>query len=251
MLYTLNSKTAILDKTLGKAGLEVVGWILKPVDYLKEKGEYFWNSYIYLVNLKQENDLLKEQIDKLLLEKHNLEFKLNTLERFASIFHLNPFPEYKYIGSRILAKRLGPGGLLETIVLDKGEVQGLKPDDVVLNPYGVIGRLQKVSLTSSLVLLACDSNSKIAVVSAKHRVPGILKGEGYRSLLSVLYVPKNVTLEKGEILLTSGTDEFFPPGLPIAKIDSFKSQDISLFLDVKASLLVDPYLLEEVLILRK
>ncbi len=69
-------------------------------------------------------------------------------------------------------------------------------------------------------------------------------------MLNLLYVPKNVSLDKGEILLTSGTDELFPPGLPIAKIDSFKSQDISLFLEVKASLLVDPYLLEEVLILR-
>lgn len=249
-VYTLNSKTSFLDKSLGKVGLEVVSLILKPAFYLEKKGKEIWFSYIYLVDLKKKNDLLTAEIDKLKLENQRLERQVATLQRFQSIFKLKPFPEYKYVGSEIIAKRLGPGGLLESIVVDKGKQDGIQEGDIVVSPQGIVGKIEKVATSSSIVLLACDPNSKIAVISKKNRTPGILEGRGYGNLANLLYVPKNTFLEKEEILVTSGTDEIFPAGIPVARIEQITQEEISLFLEVRASFLVDPYLLEEVLILK-
>ncbi|MDQ7031865.1 MAG: rod shape-determining protein MreC [Desulfonauticus sp.] len=251
LVYTINIKTHVLERYLGTWGLEIVGKVLGPVDYVVGKIHNFWTTYVYLVDVKKENDQLKAEISQLRVENTFLRTRLNTLQRFEKLFNLKPFPPYKYTGARVIAKRLGPSGLLESIVIDKGFLDGLKKDSAVFSPKGLIGRIQKIAPHTSVVLLAVDPNSKVAVISEKNRTPGILQGGGYTKPGNLLYVLKSYRLDDKELLLTSGADEIFPPGIPVARVTSVTKENLSLFLNVKVKFEVDPYLLENVLVMTK
>lgn len=236
---------------MGSTGLEIVGVGLRPIDYIFEQVEDFWTSYIYLVGVKQENDFLKKNLEQLQVENLALKNQLTYLHQFFTIFKLRPFPQYKYTGARIIGKKLGLSGLLESVIINKGYRDGLKEDLAVFSPKGLIGKIQKLSPHSALILLAIDPNSKVAVISEQSRVPGIIKGEGYGKSGILLYVPQSSKLKRGELLLTSGTDEIFPPGLPVARVESIRNTDLSLFLKIKVSFEVDPYLQNVVLVMLK
>ncbi|WP_456324040.1 rod shape-determining protein MreC [Desulfonauticus submarinus] len=236
---------------MGSTGLEIVGVGLRPIDYIFDQVEDFWNSYIYLVGVKQENDLLKKDLERLQVENLALKNKLTYLHQFFTIFKLRPFPQYKYTGARIIGKKIGPSGLLQSIIIDKGYNDGLKKDLAVFSPKGLIGKIQKLSPHSALILLVIDPNSRVAVISEQSKVPGIIRGEGYGNHGILLYVPRSSRLKKGELLLTSGTDEMFPPGLPVARVENIIDSELSLFLKIKVSFEVDPYLQNVVLVMLK
>ena len=96
-----------------------------------------------------------------------------------------------------------------------------------------------------------DLNSKIAVMGQTHRTPCIISGMGTGQPLQVLYVPLNAPIERGELLVTSGLDDIFPKGVPVARVTAVERSDISLFLDVEAEVLIDLTVLEEVLLLKR
>jgi len=250
-LYTFNEKTELLDKYLGKVGLEVTGFVFRPVIWIEQKVNFVWHTYINLVHVQQENEQLKKDLKQLKVENIQLKTQLHLLNKLAAFFKLKPFPQYRYTAAIVIAQKLGPGGLLESIILNKGQKDGLSKDLAVFTPQGLVGRIYKLSLHTSIVLLAVDKNSKIAVISEKTRISGILQGQGYGHRGKVNYMPKNKKPLKGELLLTSGLDQIFPPGLPVAKIGDISQDKRFLFWQVKANFIVDPYLQEIVFVMLK
>jgi rod shape-determining protein MreC len=86
----------------------------------------------------------------------------------------------------------------------------------VLAPEGVVGRIDKVFDDYSDVMLITDARSKVAVEVARNRAQGILQGFSEDS--AVVDVPKDYTVEAGDLVQTSGVDELFPKGYPVGQV---------------------------------
>lgn len=250
-LYSWNLRTGQLDRLATYTGLEAVKWVVMPGEWVYGQLTDFWDRYIYLVGLKQENDLLSSQNDLMRLEIMNLRERAAEAERLADLLDFSPVPGWNVDGARVIAHRTGPVAALDSIVVDKGSTSDVHDDTPVMTPHGVVGRILRAGLSASNVLLLTDPNSRISVRGQLNRSSGLLVGNGDKKNLNLKYMKLNAPVVEGELLVTSGLAEIFPPGLPVARVVSIERSDISLFLKVEAEPLVDMDNLEEVLLVHR
>lgn len=248
-IFTWNLRTGYLDALSNYTGMDVSGFIIRPGLWVSEQITGFWSRYVYLVGLKQENDQLQERMEELQRENMIMSSQARSAERLERLLEFTPPDSWDFSGAQVIAHRMGPAASLATLTINRGGSSGVKADMPVVCMGGVVGRVLDTGATVSSVLLLNDPNSRIAVLGADNRSPGMLAGQGYGKNLLVRYVNLNAIIDPGEMLLTSGLSGIFPKGLPVARVVKVQRSDISLFLTVLAEPLVDVSCLEEVLLL--
>ncbi|MFZ4517087.1 MAG: rod shape-determining protein MreC [Microthrixaceae bacterium] len=105
--------------------------------------------------------------------------------------------------------------------IDKGSSSGLKEGMPVVTTAGLVGRLDRVSRTRSVVQLATDPSFVIGVRLASSQDLGVGRGGGDADRF---IVDRGIELadpvEPGEAVLTSGlSDSVMPPDIPIGLVD--------------------------------
>ncbi|WP_147819803.1 rod shape-determining protein MreC [Salidesulfovibrio onnuriiensis] len=250
-LYTWNLRTGHLDALSSYTGLDLAGWIIRPGQWVSEQVTGFWDRYVYLVGLKQENDQLRAENAKIRLDNLMLMDRAGSTERLERLLLFQPIPQWEAQGARIVAHRLGPATSLDTLTIDKGSLSGVEADMPAISLDGVLGRVLRTGASASHVLLLSDGNSRIAVMGRENRSQGILFGQGRGEPLRIEYINLNSAIEPGELMITSGLAGIYPKGLPVARVTGVFRSDISLFLTVEAEPLVDVDSLEEILLLKR
>ena len=219
---------------------------MAPGKWVNEQVSSFWTRYLYFVGIRQQNDQLRVELDAAKQELAGLREYASEVERLRQLLSLTPPVDWTRLGARIISHRLGPNAALETFLIDKGSAHGVTVNAPVVSPDGVVGRVLRISPTAATILLITDPNSRIPVVSQKNRTQGVVKGEGPTKELTLQYVPQGAPIEEGEILVTSGLEEIFPKGLPVARITTVGRSGSSLFQLINAQPLFSPRQLEEV-----
>ncbi len=250
-MYTWNLRTGHLDALSSYTGLDVSSFILRPGLWVSDKVTGFWDRYVFLMGLKQQNDELLDENSDLKREIMLLSSRSRSAERLEELLHFSPPEKWEFSGARVIAQRMGPAGMLDTVAVDKGSAFGVDADMPVVSLDGIVGRILNTGFVTSSVLLLTDSNSRIAVIGESNRSPGMLSGKGYGEMLELRYVNLNAVIEPGELLLSSGLSGIYPKGLPVARVSKVQRSDISLFLTILAEPLVDVAGLEEVLLLKR
>jgi rod shape-determining protein MreC len=250
-IYTWNLRTGHLDALSSYTGLDISGFILRPGLWVSDKVVGFWDRYIYLVALKQQNDALREEASELRRRNMLMAAQARSAGRLEKLLGFKPPQGWATDGARVIAHRMGPAGVLDTLVVDRGSASGVMPDMPVVTPSGVVGRVLETGATASSVLMLTDANSRIAVIGDQNRSPGMLSGQGYGRPLQMRFVNLNAVIDPDELLLSSGLSGLYPKGLPVARVTKVQRSDISLFLTVEAAPLVDVGGLEEVMLLRR
>lgn len=250
-IFTWNLRTGHLDALSSYTGLDFSGLIIRPGLWVSDQVVNFWERYIYLVGLKEQNDNLREEAARLTRENMLLTARARSAGRLEEQMGYTPPDFWAFSGAHVISHRMGPAGVLSTLAIDRGASSGVEADMPVLSLDGVAGRVLETGALTSSVLLLTDSNSRIAALGEANRSPGMLTGQGYDKPLKMRFVNLNAVIEPGELLVTSGLSGIFPKGLPVARVIKVQRSDISLFLSVDAEPLVDVARLEEVLLLNR
>ncbi len=250
-LYAWNSRTGTIDRLAEHTGLEFVGLVLKPGLWAERGISDFWTHYIYLQDVRAENDRLAEQVRSMTLALSQAAEDQAELKRLRSLMLLTPPEGWIMRGSRVLAGRIGPLASFDSLLIGNGYFSGAGPGTPVATENGVIGRVLRAAPYTATILLLTDPNSSIAVISEKSRAAGILTGNGANAPLDLKYVTREAPLELGELLITSGRDNVFPKGLPVAVVTSIQDDVLVPFRRVQAESLVDTASLEEVALLER
>ncbi|MFH1915094.1 MAG: rod shape-determining protein MreC [Pseudomonadota bacterium] len=250
-LYTWNLRTGHLDALSSYTGLDIASLVIRPGQWAFERATSFWERYIHLVGLKQQNDDLVRDNAQLTRKNMILAAEARSAERLEQLLSFTPPEQWEFSGARVVAHRMGPTGALATMTVDRGAASGVSADMPVVSLDGVVGRVLRTGGVAATVLLLTDANSRIAIIGEHNRTPGMLAGQGYDEPLTVHYMNLNAVIDPGELLLTSGLSGVFPKGLPVARVVRVRRSDISLFLTVEADPLVDVAGLEEVLLLHR
>lgn len=248
-IYTWNAKTGFLDRIVVATGLEVVGGVLAPGKRVHREVVEFWDRYVYLVGVRQENESLRKERNDLRMDLDRAREKKHEAARLEKLLSFTSPPGWQRIGARVVGHRLGVSAVLISLVIDKGQCSGVVKDTPVIDPRGVVGRVHRPGLHFSSVLLLVDPNSHIPVMGATSRIPAIVEGQGDDRPLLVKYVPLNDIMPQGEILITSGLGGMFPKGLPVAQVTQVTGSPLSLFQHILAQPLVRPKMQEELLLL--
>lgn len=249
-LYTWNARTGVLNTLAERSGLEAVGYVLAPFDWVKENISYAWEHYFALVGVAEENTRLREELKRAEMDKNLTREERAELTRLRRFFSIDALKKTSGFGARVIAKQFGPMAVLKTMTVDKGYLDGAITGTAVVVPEGVVGKVLRAAPNAATVLLITDADCRIAVVSQETRTPAVVTGvAGDGNSLDVRYVGQVATLKSGELLVTSGVDGQFPKGIPVGRVTSVEAAVDTLFLAVQAQPMVPLDNLEEVIML--
>ena len=186
------------------------------VSYPEKKLNNTINFLSEYLNVYNENQELKIEIDKLKGKELNYIFLENENKKLKEIFGENTNIS-EGIVSRVLIDK--DGKFLKSIILNKGSKDGIKIGMVVLEKSYLIGQVIEVNYTTSRAILISDLNSNIPVVIEPGSFQSILSGTG-KDYGIIKYSKKELVLEDNSIVNTSGSGGNFRAGLPIGRINN-------------------------------
>jgi rod shape-determining protein MreC len=110
-------------------------------------------------------------------------------------------------------------------------------DTPVVGATGLVGRVIRSSRRSCWIETLTHPAAAVAVMTQSGEIEGLVTGDGTRDV-AVEYVSRNAELLRGELLVTSGADGIYPPGIPVAAVSRIRESDAA-FLEVLATPAVD------------
>jgi len=179
------------------------------------------------LNVRKENEKLKEEIEKYKSLELNVEYLANQnkdLQKILETEYLNQNLN-NIVLAKVLVDKNSP--FLKSIIINKGTSAGvLKGMPVTQNNY-LIGRIVETNYLSSRVLLLNDLNSRIPVTLGE-AAQAILSGSGVNNP-TLEYLPEDFEMIEEINVFASGKDGIFNPGTPIGKTNS--KGEVELFVD--------------------
>ncbi len=108
--------------------------------------------------------------------------------------------------------------LRQRLLINRGGSSGVFKRQPVITGEGLLGQVYRLGPFSSEIILITDSEHMLPVQVLRSGVRTIALGSGHSNALELPYVPSNYDVKVGDVLVTSGLDEVFPYGLPVARV---------------------------------
>lgn len=115
------------------------------------------------------------------------------------------------------------------LIVDRGEQDGVKAGQIVLGPDGLFGQVIRVQPFSSEIRLVFDKDFPVPVMVLRNELRAVIYGGVIPNTMEVRFLPFNSDIKTGDILVTSGLDETYPKGIPVARVKSIESSPGSMF----------------------
>lgn len=175
-------------------------------------------SYVNLgdvnAKLEAENEELRGQI---------YEMKRQLAERHIDTMQFNGFNRsaFRFVGTRVINATLGKSN--NTLTINKGEKDGIRPQMGVICSSGVVGIVYLTSTRYSIVIPLINTNSKVSCRLGKSNFFGTLQWEhGDPTRAQMTGVPLHAKIKPGQTVETNGFSDIFPSAVPIGKVESAK-----------------------------
>ena len=167
------------------------------------------------LNLKEENEKLREVIENYKSLDLNLEYLTNENKNLRKVLNAENIINAKDIVlAKVLVDRNSP--FLKTIIINKGTQSGIKKGMPVTQNNYLVGRIVDTNYLSSRVLLLTDLNSRIPVSLDADSSQAILTGSGTKNP-KLEYLPEEYEFKEDVNVFASGKESIFIPGTPIGK----------------------------------
>jgi rod shape-determining protein MreC len=166
-------------------------------------------------NVYQENLRLRDENSRLRQWQNAAVVLDSRVKRYELLLHAVPDPALSSVMARVIGRANRP--FLQTMILDAGKAQGVKPGQGVIDARGMIGRIFLAGDHTSWVVLLTDLNSRIPVVIEPGNVQAIMAGDNSGSPMLDL-LSQNVRINPGDQIVSSGDGGLLPPGLAIGSV---------------------------------
>ncbi len=204
-----------------------------------------WNNYFDLLDTRRENERLQAELSRLGMEMEQNREAVGEAARLRRLLDLDPLVNAERVVARVIGRDTSTSR--ETVTIDKGRRHGLINNSPVVTPDGVVGRIIHAGLSASIVQLVSDPQGAVGVIAQSSRVQGIVRGDGTR-YLELEHIDDHIELLPGERIITSGTDQIYPKGLPVGVVAA-NGPDRDLMKTARVDPAADLSRLEEVLCL--
>jgi rod shape-determining protein MreC len=104
------------------------------------------------------------------------------------------------------------------VLIDKGADAGVQIGQVVIDDVGIVGQITRVHPWLSEVTLITEKDHAVPVQVLRNGLRTIVFGAGDTSQLALRYMPISSDIQDGDMLVTSGIDGVYPPGIPVARV---------------------------------
>ncbi|WP_137936179.1 rod shape-determining protein MreC [Chitinivorax sp. B] len=104
------------------------------------------------------------------------------------------------------------------VIVNRGSRDAVLLGQPVIDDAGVLGQVTRVHELVSEVTLLTEKGQPVPVQVQRNGLRSIVFGTGHASELEVRFMPLNADIRAGDVLVTSGIDGTYPPGLPVAVV---------------------------------
>jgi len=225
----------------------VLSWPLRAMASVHDGIADLWTGFVVLQGVEEENKLLRKELEHLKGQNSQLREAAVATERLTALLEFKAQALPSMIAAQVIGR--DTGNWYRTIILNKGESDGLQSDMGVITSAGVVGRIVKTTAATSVVLLATDPNNAIAGLIQRTRDEGIVEGTT-QGLARLKYIPLLSNARTGDRVVTSGLVGGFPRGLAIGTITKIDKAEEALFQSAELTPEVDVNRVEEVLVIQ-
>lgn len=203
-------------------------------------------------SLREENKLLKEQMQQLQYQTQMLVMEKYELNVLRELFELDQkYTEYPKVAARIIARE--SNGWYNVFTIDKGEQDGIQKNMNVISGNGLVGIITSVRKNSATVRAVIDDNSRVSGMSLKTSDTCIISGDlGLMmsdGLIKVSMIPMNAELKDGDEIVTSHISDKYQQGILIGFVRDVRIDSSNMTKSAYLIPAVDFQHLEEVLII--
>lgn len=225
-----------------------------PLEYIAAAAARFLSdhvgSYVYLVDVKQDNNRLAYENARLTARVRELTQAQADNRRLRRLLGLRDTIPYEMVSALVVGKDTTEFFRVAHVTLDSPHAS-IRPDMPVIALDGAVGTVQRVAGEKIDVQLTIDSGFGVDVVVERTGARGFVRGEGDRSryLVRVEWAERRDEVDVGDVLVTSGVGCRFPKGIPVARVTSVEKKKFGVYQTLVAEPTVDFSRLEEVLII--
>ncbi len=200
-----------------QAALTITYPVQKGIDTIFSTCGEIFDRYINLVETQKKNRVLEKRLAVLSYRLARLEEIRSENQRLQKL--LNFRERHDVLARGIAASVIGhqTEALSRILIIDCGRKNGIRKNNPVFTPGGVIGRIIACGPHSAKVMLLTDRNSACDVIIQRNRRRGILQGTGDH-LCRLAYLRRTTEVRPGDRLVTSGLDGIFPKGITVGTI---------------------------------
>ncbi|WP_341660024.1 rod shape-determining protein MreC [Blattabacterium cuenoti] len=195
--------------------------------YIYEGSSNFMIGKIYETIHKLRNYFLLEIENKKLLNENKklhddkIFSKIRKISKDFKKEDINYLQQYTFTPVQIINNSIHEQE--NYITINKGSIDGIKPDMGIILYNGIAGIIIKTSPHFSIAISLLNQKIKVNARLKKNKYFGTLSWDGVNYEYVVLYdIPRHSTIHKGDIVETDGKSATFPEGIPIGRVHSYK-----------------------------
>lgn len=215
LLMLVDQRTPYLKRVESTLSFTIV-----PIQYIVSSPSDFFNWI--KTSLRTQHQLLEDNA-RLRAQELLLQTKLSrvvALEsengQLRSLLKASPHVGGKFMAAELISVDSDP--YVQQAVLNRGTNDNVYIGQPVVDPYGVMGQIIKAYPTSSRILLVTDLQNAVPVQNSRNGVRAIAAGMGYVGTLQLVNVPDTTDVEVGDVFVTSGLEQRYPPGYPVGVV---------------------------------
>ena len=177
-------------------------------------------------SLRTQQIMQKAQMQKLAaLETENIRLR----ELLDSSFEIGE----KVLIAELMSVNLDP--YKHQIVINRGELHNVYPGQPLVDANGVMGQIVHAGPYTSTAILITDTSHAIPIQVNRNGLRSIALGSGAINRLELPYIPNSADIQAGDLLTTSGLGGRFPPGYPVATVETVEHDPGNAFAKVMAT----------------
>ena len=224
--------------------------IINSFSGVVQKAFYYPRAFFYHAkidiqnpfNFDRGNDLekIKKENSRLLEKMADYERLKNDNKALRGQFETSDFKPQILLAANVIGFS-GKPDFPDSLIIDKGEEDGVKEDAAIVSGKNLVGKVQKVSKYFSKIILPVNKNFSLVGKTSSTGALGVIKGEEDFMLFNNVLITEN--LSDSDIILTRGDVNDLgvgiPPDIIIGKISSIYKQENKPFQNAKINNLVD------------
>jgi rod shape-determining protein MreC len=138
--------------------------------------------------------------------------------------------EWQWLDARAIG--FDSSNLFRSMVINRGERDGLVDGMTVMTSRGLVGRIILISTSWARVLLISDASSTANAMVQRTRARGVVYGQrsaGGKPSLVMRFVPQGDEMKVGDRVITSGVGGIFPAGIAVGTITQVQRRETDMF----------------------
>ena len=178
-----------------------------------------WSSerFVSKSELEQQNEALRTE---LLIHKRKLQQMAALVAENTRLRQL--LNSADTIETRVLvAEMIGvsPDPVRHKVMINRGTRDGVYLGQPVVDANGLVGQVTEPGTSTSMVMLISDPSHALPVQINRNGIRLVAEGQGDLFELKLRHISSTMDVQPGDLLVTSGLGQRFPPGYPVAIIE--------------------------------